>query len=272
MYYGPATTFEQFECDLEDAAEDRRNLRLGERLSNLRKRQQALMGRLRFNGRARHLVSLAQHVLWQKGWRKDVEYHGFYCYEPLFREVAKRKGEGDWRNLLFLLPWEVEEFILHDRPDLGALRERRRFSCFVVDRDKTRMLVGSRARGFYKKLGVEKDLSHLTEARGQCAYAGKACGRVKLIHVPGDMEKMVEGDIIVSQATSPDLILAMKKAAAIVTNTGGLICHAAITARELRIPCVVGTRNATLIFRDGDLVEVDATEGLIKKVSTLTGS
>jgi len=58
----------------------------------------------------------------------------------------------------------------------------------------------------------------------------------------------------------------MKKAAAIVTNTGGLICHAAITSRELRIPCVVGTATATLIFKDGDLVEVNATEGIVRKI------
>lgn len=80
------------------------------------------------------------------------------------------------------------------------------------------------------------------------------------------MEKMDDGNILISQATSPDLISAMKKAAAIVTNTGGLICHAAITSRELKIPCIVGTGNATLIFKDGDLVEVDAQKGTIKKI------
>ena len=58
----------------------------------------------------------------------------------------------------------------------------------------------------------------------------------------------------------------MKIAGAIVTNTGGLICHAAITSRELKLPCIVGTGNATLIFRDGDLVEVNATKGIIRKL------
>ena len=77
---------------------------------------------------------------------------------------------------------------------------------------------------------------------------------------------MNKGDILISQATSPDLLLAMKIAGAIVTNTGGLICHAAITSRELKVPCIVGTGNATLIFRDGDLVEVNASKGIIRKI------
>ena len=77
---------------------------------------------------------------------------------------------------------------------------------------------------------------------------------------------MKTGDILLSQATSPDLLPVMKKAAAIVTNTGGLICHAAIISREMRIPCIVGTGNATLIFKDGDIVEVDANKGIVRKM------
>jgi len=78
---------------------------------------------------------------------------------------------------------------------------------------------------------------------------------------------MRKGDIIISQATSPDLISAMEKASAIVTNTGGLICHAAIIARELQIPCIVGTIHATRVFKDGDLVEVDAFKGVVTLVN-----
>jgi phosphohistidine swiveling domain-containing protein len=266
MYYGPPTSYSQFEADLSEALCENKNLKLEEQLKTLSKYQMALMDKLKFSDRARHLIQLAQHVLWQKGWRKDVEYHAFYCYEPLFREIARRKGVKDWKTLLYLLPWEIEEFILQGRPAASVLRERRKFSCFVVDRDEARMLVGREAREFYKKLGVDVDYWHLTYVKGMCAYAGMAKGRVRVIHLPKDMEKMKSGDVIVSQATSPDLILAMKKASAIVTNTGGLICHAAIVARELKIPCVVGTGNATLVFKDGDLVEVDATQGVIRKI------
>ena len=75
---------------------------------------------------------------------------------------------------------------------------------------------------------------------------------------------MKKGDILISQATSPDLMPAIIMAAAIVTNTGGLICHAAIISRELGIPSVIATKIATEVLRDGDLVEVDANNGIVK--------
>ncbi|MFH0862470.1 MAG: PEP-utilizing enzyme [Candidatus Altiarchaeota archaeon] len=266
MYYGPPSSFEQLESEYAKATSNNANLDLLKRLKETRKRQDTLMNRLKFTSRGRNLVKLAQTVLWQKGWRKDVEYHGFYCYEPLFKELAKRHKVEDWRTLLYMLPWELEEFILKNKPTVAQLKKRREYSCYIAAKDKTQLLTGERARKFYTTLGLDRDHSGLTEVKGQVAYRGKAIGRARIIHVPKDMEKMRDGDILVSQATSPDLIMAMKKAAAIVTNTGGLICHAAITARELKIPCVVGTRIATEVFKDGDLVEVDATKGTVKKL------
>ncbi|MBI5614473.1 hypothetical protein HY947_06105 [Candidatus Gottesmanbacteria bacterium] len=75
-----------------------------------------------------------------------------------------------------------------------------------------------------------------------------------------------EGEIIVSPMTMPDFLPAMKKAAAIVTDEGGILCHAAIVARELKKPCIVGTQFATQIFKTGDYVEVDAFKGTIRLI------
>lgn len=72
-----------------------------------------------------------------------------------------------------------------------------------------------------------------------------------------------EGEILVSPMTIPDFLPAMKKAAAFVTDEGGILCHAAIVARELNKPCVVGTKFATQVLKDGDLITVDATNGII---------
>ena len=71
---------------------------------------------------------------------------------------------------------------------------------------------------------------------------------------------------LVSNATQPELLPAMKKAAAIVTDVGGMTCHAAIVSRELGVPCVIGTKIASQVLKDGDLVEVDASHGRVKKV------
>ena len=74
---------------------------------------------------------------------------------------------------------------------------------------------------------------------------------------------MRKGDVLVATMTKPDCVGAMKKAAAIITDEGGITCHAAIVARELGIPCIIGTKIATQVLRDGDEVEVDANKGTV---------
>lgn len=91
-------------------------------------------------------------------------------------------------------------------------------------------------------------------------------GRVKILKAIEQVHSFVKGDILVSPMTIPPFISAMKKAAAIVTDEGGLTCHAAIVARELKKPCIIGTKVATKVFKDGDLVEVDATKGIARKI------
>jgi pyruvate,water dikinase len=81
-----------------------------------------------------------------------------------------------------------------------------------------------------------------------------------------DLGKMRDGEVLVSPMTTPDVFPVMRKACAIVTDEGGMLCHAAIISRELGIPCVIGTKVASEVFKDGDLVEVDADHGVVRKV------
>lgn len=264
--FGPAATLDQFRKELAGARRDPVAIKLPQQLLILRKSQKKLIQKLKVNSRGKFLIRLAQHIIWQKGYRKDIQYHGFYCYEALWRELARRKGVTDWKLMAFLFPWEVEKFITSTKPSVTELKKRREFSCFIVTHNRNIIKLGTTAREYVKALDLNKNLSKVMTAKGQCAYAGVVKGIVKIVQIPADMKKMKKGDILVSQATSPDLLPAMKIAGAFVTNTGGLICHAAITSRELKIPCIVGTANATLIFKDGDMVEVDATNGVVKKI------
>ena len=84
---------------------------------------------------------------------------------------------------------------------------------------------------------------------------------------PSEIDKVKEGDILVTNMTIPAYLLGMKKACAFVTDEGGTTCHAAILAREMKKPCITGTRHATKILQDGDLVEVDAEKGIVRKVN-----
>lgn len=102
------------------------------------------------------------------------------------------------------------------------------------------------------------------------ASKGYATGKVKIIRVDDlaqfekDLKTFCKGEIIITTMTSPIMVPLAEKAAAIVTNEGGICSHAAIIARELNIPCVVGTHDATKIFKNGDLIEVDANKGVVQ--------
>ena len=98
---------------------------------------------------------------------------------------------------------------------------------------------------------------------GRTAYEGVVRGRVRIVNTIQDLPKFQAGEILVSCMTTPTLMSAIHHASAIVTDEGGITCHAAIVSRELKIPCITGTRNATKVLKDGDEVEVDATKGIV---------
>ncbi|MEI6039868.1 MAG: phosphoenolpyruvate synthase [Candidatus Berkelbacteria bacterium] len=101
--------------------------------------------------------------------------------------------------------------------------------------------------------------------KGIAASLGIASGKVKILHKPSDISKIEKGDILVAEMTTPDFVSAMKKAVAIVTDTGGQTSHAAIVSRELGIPCVVGTGTATHVLKENQIVSVDGAKGLVYK-------
>jgi pyruvate, water dikinase len=97
--------------------------------------------------------------------------------------------------------------------------------------------------------------------RGLPAAPGTASGRVRVLRTPQEGGRLVDGEILVAPMTNPDWLPAIRRAAALVTETGGMTCHAAIVARELRVPCVVGARGATTALHDGQTVTVDGARG-----------
>ena len=103
-----------------------------------------------------------------------------------------------------------------------------------------------------------------TVLRGIGASPGTAAGKVRVLAAPDEGAKLAQGEILVAAMTSPDWVPVMRRAAAIVTDAGGMTSHAAIVSRELGIPCVVGTRDGTRVLHDGMLVTVDAREGAVR--------
>lgn len=101
--------------------------------------------------------------------------------------------------------------------------------------------------------------------KGAAASLGVVSGPVKIIHKPTEIDKVKEGDILVTEMTTPDYVPAMKRAVAIVTDVGGRTCHAAIVSRELGIPCVVGTGTATAKLTNSQIITVDGAKGMVFK-------
>lgn len=105
---------------------------------------------------------------------------------------------------------------------------------------------------------------------GSAASPGAAAGKVQIVHNVSEIGKVASGDILVAEMTTPDFVPAMEKAAAIVTDRGGSTSHAAIVSREMEIPCVVGTGNATKALSDGQLITIDGSRGKVYDGNLLT--
>jgi pyruvate, water dikinase len=108
--------------------------------------------------------------------------------------------------------------------------------------------------------------------RGLGAAPGRADGPARLLTSLEEAGRLNQGDVLVTHMTSPDWVPLMRRAAAIVTDSGGMTCHAAIVSRELGIPCVVGTGDATKKLRDGETVTVDATHGVVREGASAQAS
>lgn len=114
---------------------------------------------------------------------------------------------------------------------------------------------------------VEPEAKPTGLLHGAIASKGVARGRVVVIVNREQLGKMRNGDILIAPMTTPWYVPAMEKAAAFVTDEGGIMCHAAIIAREMKKPCVIGTKIATKVFKDGDVAEVDADKGIVKVIA-----
>lgn len=134
---------------------------------------------------------------------------------------------------------------------------------FVQTRPVTTLKKGSEDRPATQAPGVIKQAEVILT--GIAASVGLKSGSVKVIHGPNEIDKVVEGDVLVTEMTNPSFVPAMRRAAAIVTDTGGQTSHAAIVSRELGIPCVVGTGKATSILKTGMVITVDGSKGLVYK-------
>ncbi|MDP2663996.1 MAG: PEP/pyruvate-binding domain-containing protein, partial [bacterium] len=110
-----------------------------------------------------------------------------------------------------------------------------------------------------------KELKGEVVLKGLAASPGIGVGKVKIVHGVSDLGKVIVGDVLVTEMTNPDMVVTMQRCSAIITDEGGLTAHAAIVSREMGIPAIVGTKEATTKLKEGEIVTVDGFTGKIYK-------
>lgn len=192
------------------------------------------------------LSEIAQDLVYFRTLRTDVLFELMWIARPVLNEIAKFYG------LTF------EE--LRDYSALDLLKGRK--EKFEYD-NFSAISYGKYLTLFHEPVLVENNIEKNDLIKGVVAFKGSVKGRVKIVKTAEEIEKVLDGDILVATTTVPSFIIGMHRAAAFVTDEGGITSHAAIVARELRKPCIIGTKIATKVLKDGDIVEVDAERGII---------
>lgn len=182
----------------------------------------------------------------------------FKKMEHFFQQAAVKLGV-DLELATLMTPEELKQVLLENKEINTAELEQRKNGCYFYTEHDTIRFVYETANIF-----EEACSANLGELQGNTAYREKVTGVVKIVNTLNQASCFNDGQILVSINTNPALMPAMEKAAAFVTDEGGILCHAAIIAREMRKPCIIGTKIATRVLKDGDLVEVDANKGVVR--------
>ncbi|MEK7203424.1 MAG: PEP-utilizing enzyme, partial [Patescibacteria group bacterium] len=202
--------------------------------------------------------------------RKNIFSKISLMVRPIFKKIAHMGGAVNWRDCYFLIPGEMISLLQQKNIAISKIKKKRKIVIIVRDNKGTKIIEGKKAKFFEKKvkliLGIKKEKieSKPSIVKGFSANKGKVSGIVKIILTSKDFKKLKNNEILVTTMTSVDFIPIMEKAAAFITNEGGITSHAAIVAREMNKPCIIGTKIATRVLKDGDLVEVDANNGVVK--------
>jgi phosphoenolpyruvate synthase/pyruvate phosphate dikinase len=189
----------------------------------------------------------------------DVYLYSFIGAGKLFREIGERVGLSvlEVKNCLLR---ELKELLLSKQ----EAKKRAEYFKFTYTNDSFKITT--------EKEDNLENYSNITELKGQTAHPGYAKARVNFVRetlngpILEDIQNFQEGSILVTRTTSPDMVPAIQKAGAIVTDQGGMLSHAAIISREFGVPCVIGTKIATKVLQQNDLVEVDAEKGIVKRI------
>lgn len=210
------------------------------------------------NERARNLFHLMRTLtLWREE-RKAYTRQVNCCLQRVVDHASREFGVDP---SVVVWSWPDEIDVAVSKPELFV--DRARASLLMADGQNGRRLVLAGAEAL-RLMTPFYETQTRREFQGVVASRGKATGKVRVVVQQKDFGHFTEGEVLVTTMTRPEFVPLMQRAAAIVTDEGGLTSHAAIVSRELQKPCIVGTKNATHVLKDGDMVEVDADRGIVR--------
>jgi phosphohistidine swiveling domain-containing protein len=192
---------------------------------------------------------------------------GYYYNQFILDEIAKR-FDYDSKELRFCTVQEVYNILDGREIERSLLVDRMKGFVFVIEDDKSFVYSKDKAQEMINSLAEKDDFSNIKEIKGNTAMQGKVVGKVLVFKWTDSMEEKIkqitDNSILVTGQTRPQIMPLISKCKAIITDEGGITSHAAIVSRELRTPCIIGTKIATQVLKDGDIVEVDADNGIVK--------
>lgn len=195
----------------------------------------------------------------------EEAYRASARYLSFIRLVATRMAIA-YEEIKYLLSEEIVKMLKEEiEVSQNEIKTRKQGFVMMIQSGKQTALFGE--KGHALSMWLDKTLNavdkNLKELKGSIACKGSAIGRVRLASQPSEAHLLEVGEVLVCPMTNPDYVPAMRRSVAIITDEGGLLSHAAIMSREFGKPCIIGTKIATQVLKDGDLVEVDADRGIV---------
>jgi len=217
-----------------------------------------------------NLFKAARDFSENKVYRFDVLLKTWLVLDLLLREISSRT-KYSVTDLRFMSPEEIIKALNKKQMvPLKTIKARQKFCLTVIKCRGIVHLVTNQAKSYLRHNVEPEDIKgDVKTLHGSVAYIGRVSGRVKIVNSPKEIGKVKRGDVLVSTQTNLDLLPVMRKAGTFVTDEGGITSHAAILAKELKKPCIIGTKIVTKIFKDGDIVDVDAIKGNVTLIKSI---
>jgi phosphohistidine swiveling domain-containing protein len=233
--------------------------------------QKKIIKRYRLSKKTRIFFEILRIFTAMQEKRKESVQKLIYIFYEIFKILGEKYKVGI-KELEFYKVEDIRRLIKFQKK-LKKLEVRNRrpylIASYYDSRIRTLLCFGNPAKDLIKFIEDKEKTKKVKTIFGFTASLGKkpkVVGQVRIVLDPQKARNFKEGDILVAGMTRPEYVPLMKKALAVITNEGGITSHASIVSRELKIPCIIGTKIATRVLRDGDRVEVDANKGIVRKL------